>query len=669
MDPGGDAEAERCLLKANDAQQSGNLEAAYRFYTTGLKTARDPELRATMLGNRSVLWARMGHWGKALEDAEEGVQLRPEWSRSHECKGAALEGLGRLEDALASFSKALALDADNTALQEIVADLQNPKGGSAAKKEPEAVQVARAQPRAVQRAAAPPPPPKAPAQEATSHPPAQASQGQCRVLLTVMSAQHLPSMDLFGSCDGLVEIDWDGQKVKTTAKKNTYSPEWNEEFTFAFPSEKVGDLVLAVKDWDQTAVVSYDHVGEAVIKGERLSSFLREAQSPAQSIQIFRDIEVKDKKGKQVIGADKQPCVISVKVQRTDLPAPAAPATPLKGREKMEGKSPVPAGHEYANPSRRVFEEQRVQYEPADLAKINFTSDLSTELQVKSPPGSKSVHVQPSSEPAHVMPGIHDRVDKPLQPYDQRRFGAWEEIKNEGSISPRDRDYYQGDTPIMYLGISYIRDESATVRVPKQPSPPPSPKPAPPPPPPPESPKVVAEPPPEPPKILMGDSTVMQDHPVLYETTTYAVEQKAVHSSSSYYSTSASSSYYSTSAYPLPARRDSPEYLRISNQSPSRSPDRGYYHQHSSSRSPDRGYYHQQSTSQSPDRGYYDQQTHAGASKYGESQNVTYTSSYYEDQRHGMHGSDTSVVGSGREQFGREHPVKTRVWAQTSNPQ
>lgn len=316
----------------------------------------------------------------------------------------------------------------------------------------------------VQRAAAPPPPPKAPAQEATSHPPAQASQGQCRVLLTVMSAQHLPSMDLFGSCDGLVEIDWDGQKVKTTAKKNTYSPEWNEEFTFAFPSEKVGDLVLAVKDWDQTAVVSYDHVGEAVIKGERLSSFLREAQSPAQSIQIFRDIEVKDKKGKQVIGADKQPCVISVKVQRTDLPAPAAPATPLKGREKMEGKSPVPAGHEYANPSRRVFEEQRVQYEPADLAKINFTSDLSTELQVKSPPGSKSVHVQPSSEPAHVMPGIHDRVDKPLQPYDQRRFGAWEEIKNEGSISPRDRDYYQARNITMQQNL-FVRRRFAS-RVP-----------------------------------------------------------------------------------------------------------------------------------------------------------------------------------------------------------
>ncbi len=140
--------------------QNGDLEAAYRFYTTGLKSARSPGLRATMLGNRSVLWAQMGHWEKALEDAEEGVRLRPNLSRSHECNGAALEvpwpactlltrarrqpgmphntpahirfdflgygvqGVGRLEEALASFSKALSLDPNNRALQEIVSDLR-----------------------------------------------------------------------------------------------------------------------------------------------------------------------------------------------------------------------------------------------------------------------------------------------------------------------------------------------------------------------------------------------------------------------------------------------------------------------------------------------------------------------------------------------------------------
>ena len=40
-----------------------------------------------------------------------------------------------------------------------------------------------------------------------------------RVILTVVSAEHLPSMDFMGKCDGLVEINWDGQNFKTTAKK------------------------------------------------------------------------------------------------------------------------------------------------------------------------------------------------------------------------------------------------------------------------------------------------------------------------------------------------------------------------------------------------------------------------------------------------------------------
>jgi len=83
--------AEAATPDTSRVGQSGNLEAAYRFYTTGLKSACSPELRATMLGNRSVLWAQMGNWEKALEDAEEGVRLRPDLSRSHECNAVALE--------------------------------------------------------------------------------------------------------------------------------------------------------------------------------------------------------------------------------------------------------------------------------------------------------------------------------------------------------------------------------------------------------------------------------------------------------------------------------------------------------------------------------------------------------------------------------------------------
>ena len=106
-----------------------------------------------MFGNRSVLWARLEQWVPALEDAEASVELRPDWSRAYACKGAALEvsiiahrychrtrehvtemwgsehvtckqGLERLEEAKFAFEQALMLDANNEALEEMLADLE-----------------------------------------------------------------------------------------------------------------------------------------------------------------------------------------------------------------------------------------------------------------------------------------------------------------------------------------------------------------------------------------------------------------------------------------------------------------------------------------------------------------------------------------------------------------
>jgi hypothetical protein len=204
----------------------------------------------------------------------------------------------------------------------------------------------------------------------------------------------------------------------------------------------------------------------------------------------------------------------------------------------------VPLGHSYANPTRRIISEQKqteVQFEPADLTKVNFTSDLSMSVRVKSPPGSRPVPVQPSSDRAHVLPGIHATDGNPLQTYDDQRFQTWEDIKREGRVSPRNRDYYQargmtmpmswsrvyscmclripcgrcsvdmqvtcsrwvyctlicslharthtyayqqGSTPVLYLGISCIRDET------------------PPPPPHPKSPVVIKVTPAPPPEIF-----------------------------------------------------------------------------------------------------------------------------------------------------------------------
>jgi hypothetical protein len=55
----------------------------------------------------------MKRWEESLEDANECVKINPTWPRGAECQGTALEGLGRLQEALAAFGTALRLEPGN----------------------------------------------------------------------------------------------------------------------------------------------------------------------------------------------------------------------------------------------------------------------------------------------------------------------------------------------------------------------------------------------------------------------------------------------------------------------------------------------------------------------------------------------------------------------------
>lgn len=69
-------------------------------------------------------------------------------------------------------------------------------------------------------------------------------------------------MDLMGTCDAFCEIYWHGQHGKTTIKKNSYSPDWDETFAFSFQNTTVGDLTLVVSDFDR--LTDPDQVGKVV---------------------------------------------------------------------------------------------------------------------------------------------------------------------------------------------------------------------------------------------------------------------------------------------------------------------------------------------------------------------------------------------------------------------
>jgi hypothetical protein len=139
----------------------------------------------------------------------------------------------------------------------------------------------------------------------------QQQQEQAELIVTIESARHLPKMDMMmGTCDTLCEVEWQGQKYKTTVKKNSYSPDWNE--TFAFPVENISAgvscLSVVVMDWDMMS--KNDLVGEVVIPGHTLQAFLQ----GKHTVTMEDSFEVVNK-GEAVIGNDKKPCVLNLKMR------------------------------------------------------------------------------------------------------------------------------------------------------------------------------------------------------------------------------------------------------------------------------------------------------------------------------------------------------------------
>lgn len=106
-------EAKRLVSQANICQRQEDFKGALVFYGLALEHARNTELKSATLFNRSVALARLLRWEESLQDANDCVSMNPTWSRGPECQGTALEGLGRLHEALAAFEAALDLDPQN----------------------------------------------------------------------------------------------------------------------------------------------------------------------------------------------------------------------------------------------------------------------------------------------------------------------------------------------------------------------------------------------------------------------------------------------------------------------------------------------------------------------------------------------------------------------------
>eukprot|EP01045_Picozoa_sp_COSAG04_P012061 COSAG04_NODE_797_length_10240_cov_3.294547_3_plen_661_part_00 len=125
------------------------------------------------------------------------------------------------------------------------------------------------------------------------------------LLITVMRASGLQVMDkaLFGkgSSDPFVEVRCGDEKVKSSTKKKTLSPDWNgEELSVPMleSADSSSELVLTVFDWDR--VGGNDFMGRTTVTlGELLQEAVAEGDLSDDS-----DLEAEESEG------DKQPVVV-----------------------------------------------------------------------------------------------------------------------------------------------------------------------------------------------------------------------------------------------------------------------------------------------------------------------------------------------------------------------
>jgi Ca2+-dependent lipid-binding protein len=123
-------------------------------------------------------------------------------------------------------------------------------------------------------------------------------------------------MDMFGTVDPYAILLFEQLEHRTETLKSTYTPEWNQTFTFVFSdcSKPVRtDLALRVKDWDATS--KDDEVGSFTIPASRMSEIVRAAigSDATDTFNLYLD-------GKVVVGHDKEPSEVTVRVRVTEVP-------------------------------------------------------------------------------------------------------------------------------------------------------------------------------------------------------------------------------------------------------------------------------------------------------------------------------------------------------------
>ena len=184
--------------------------------------------------------------------------------------------------------------------------------------------------------------------------PARPTGGRWKLKVGLKKAEHLPKMDTFGKCDPYAVLQIGEQKFQSETIKNTYSPEWSQDFVFDIDTNApVKDLYLLVQifDWDRFS--KDDEVGTARID---ISPQFLQALSVDPSSNATQTLDILSAKTNSVVmGNDRNKATLTLFLEATEVPtpepvkqrqlpllAPPAPVPPAPAPEPEEQPKTVP---------------------------------------------------------------------------------------------------------------------------------------------------------------------------------------------------------------------------------------------------------------------------------------------------------------------------------------
>eukprot|EP00761_Pharyngomonas_kirbyi_P012836 gb/GECH01012863.1/.p1 GENE.gb/GECH01012863.1/~~gb/GECH01012863.1/.p1 ORF type:complete len:568 (+),score=202.42 gb/GECH01012863.1/:1-1704(+) len=107
--------------KGNNAFKEGKHQEAIDFFSKAIEC---DDTNHVFFSNRSACYAKLEKYDKALEDADQCIKVNPTWPKGYTRKGAALEFMGRNEDALEAYNEGLKHDSDNQVLKDNAQNVQ-----------------------------------------------------------------------------------------------------------------------------------------------------------------------------------------------------------------------------------------------------------------------------------------------------------------------------------------------------------------------------------------------------------------------------------------------------------------------------------------------------------------------------------------------------------------